>query len=165
MRKYVLALLLAVAALAQYDPTVDDFYYYEANYSFSLSGAAAAFTLKLPAGSVRSTVPQVAVICSTVDAVITQELGGTATGGTAVTPTALNNIQASITSVLRGATLSGGTAIGTAISIAADDCSPPIDLTKIKLRKGASSDQVYNIRSSTETGTITVGINYAETRK
>jgi hypothetical protein len=160
-----ISLLFALAMPAQYDPTVDQLRYYEANYAFELSGAAATFTLKLPANSLYSMVGSVAMVCSTVDTNITQEMGGTATGGTAVTKTALNTPSSSVVSVLRGATTASGVAVGLPIAVAANDCSPPIDLTKVKLRMRSASDQVYNIKSESETGTVRVSVIFAESNR
>jgi hypothetical protein len=161
----LISLLFALASPAQYDPTVDQLRYYEANYAFSLSGTAATFTVKLPANSLYSVVGSVAMVCSTVDTNITQEMGGTATGGTAVTKTALNTPSTSVATILRGATTASGVTVGVPIAIRANECSPPIDLTKVKLRMRNASDQVYNIKSESETGTVRVSVIFAESNR
>lgn len=165
MRTIPLLMLLFGSLLpAQYDPTVDEHRYFEANYSFSLSGAAGTLTIKAPSTSTRSVVPVDALICSTATVVITQEKGGTATGGTAVTPTALNNAGSpEAAQVLRGATTGSGVAVGLPITVGADECSQPISLARIKLPKGTGG--VYNIKTDSVTATVKVSVIFAETRR
>jgi hypothetical protein len=161
----VLLLCLFMPASAQYDPAVEQLYFFEANYTFELSSSAGAFTLKLPAASARPMVGYKALVCTDVEVTITQYLGGTATGGTAVTTSALNSTATPVTSVLRGATRADATQVGLTMTVAADTCSPPIDLSRIQFLKGAASDQVYSIVTSSVTGNVGVSTIFTERRR
>jgi hypothetical protein len=166
MRILTALFLLALSTLpvlAADIPGHNDAVRFIASYTFNLNAAAGLLTLEVPAGS-KDVYPIVATMKCSVACSFAQNLNGTVTNGTAVTPVRLSHPDSrwdTVVSVKRDASVAGGSALPTwAVATNADEA---FTLEHIAFRR-SSSAQSYSISTGVITGTATVSITWAVSR-
>ena len=161
MRILIALFALALSAAEDGQPNLDNGVRYVVSHVFSsLSGTAGKVSIVVPANTGRGVYLAEAAISCSVACVFNQNLNGTVTGGTQLTPTVLNfsGTPTAVATVYRDATVTGGTSLVT-WNVPAVNQAFPVALHHVVFRR-SNTAQSYSFDTGNMTGSATLALIY-----
>lgn len=155
-----LVVLAWLPAQTQKPADVEETRFFSAFREVSLSGAAEAVTIQLPAAASKRVYLQSALIYCSAACTVSQERNGSAATGTAFAAVGLNTTATPAAALYHTSNSTGG-AVLPKIEVATGQ-QMVLDLSANLFTRGASGVQNYTVRTNAITGTARIGFIWGE---